>query len=60
MFALLMEPYAMIQVSILLQPRRTAAGANSFQAISVCFGGNPVEKHWHSIPVVLTQQLMLS
>jgi len=41
MFVLLMEPNAMIQVSTLLQPRRTAAGAISFQEISVCFGGTP-------------------
>jgi len=36
-----MEPYAMIQVSILLQPHRTVI-ANFAQTISVCFGGNPV------------------
>ena len=33
-----MEPYAMIQVSILLQPHRTVV-ANSSQATSVSFGG---------------------
>jgi len=35
MFTLLMEPCAMIQVSILLQPHRTVV------AISACFGGAP-------------------
>jgi len=52
-----MEPYAMIQVSILLQQHRTVALLISYQAISVCFGGtlrfrgNPVEKHCCSVPL---------
>ena len=39
MFALLMEPYAMIEVSILLQPHRTVFTDFVPGAISVCFGG---------------------
>jgi len=40
MFALLIEPYAMTQVSILLQPHWTAV-PNFVPAISACFGGTP-------------------
>jgi len=43
-FALLMEPCAMIQVSILLQPHRTVV-TDFVQVISVCFGRTPVVEH---------------
>jgi len=39
-FAFLMKRYAIIEVSILLQPHRTVI-ANFVQVISVCFGGTP-------------------
>jgi len=51
MLALLMEPYVMIQLSMLLQPHRTMV-ANFVQVISVCFGGTlrfrgtSVENRW--------------
>jgi len=53
MFALLMKPYAMFQVSILLQPRRTVVANFSSQAISVCFGGTP-DSHLLNLEVART------
>jgi len=61
MFGLFMEPCAVVQVSMLLQPHRTVvANFGLFRRISVCFGGfrsvsaeplaatrgTTVEKHW--------------
>jgi len=55
LFALLMEPYAMIQVSKLLQAHRTVVGdfvPGNFGLFSVevlaATRGTPVEKHWHN------------
>jgi len=56
MFALLMEPYAIIQVSILLQPLRTVVQnfvPGKFQSVSAeplaATRGTSVENHWRSV-----------